>query len=176
MLMDNSDREQYDRYDCLIARHGALIERLCMRHAWGDTNRCAELRQECYISLWRYLPTLREGANAFQEKAWVAWHCRSVFSHLAYRRRTHQFLPLDDSMADTIAEPDDGHLLDTIDTLATLLTPHERRAFYLMADGYSAEDMARELGIKHRSAVLLRHRIIKKLRNSEIVKRYSEKR
>lgn len=174
--MDNNNRELYDKYDCMIARNGALIEWLCMRHAWGDTSRCAELRQECYISLWKYLPTLREETNVFQERAWVVLHCRSVFSHLAYRRRTHQFLPLDDSMADTIAEPDNSHLRDTIDTLAALLTPYERRAFYLMADGYSAEDMARELGIKHRSAVLLRHRIIKKLRNSEIVKRYSEKR
>lgn len=120
--MDNNDRELYDKYDCMIARNGALIEWLCMRHAWGDTSRCAELRQECYISLWKYLPTLREETNVFQERAWVVLHCRSVFSHLAYRRRTHQFLPLDDSMADTIAEPDNSHLRDTIDTLAALLT------------------------------------------------------
>ena len=163
--MKDNDRPQYDKFDRLIAQYGGLIERLCMRHASGDVSRCAELRQDCYIALWHYLPTLREGANTFHETAWVAWHCRSVFSHLRYRRRTHLFLPIDDNMADIVGEPDDSHLRDTIDSLAAHLTPHERRAFFLMADGYSAEDMARELGIKHRSAVLLRHRLVEKLRN-----------
>lgn len=164
--MEDNERQLYDRFDSLIARHRDLIDRLCMRRALGDVSRCAELRQDCYISLWHYLPKLRENANPFHETAWVVWHCRSVFSHLRYRRRTHLFLPIDDNMADTISEPDDSHLRDTIDSLVTLLTPHEQRAFYLMADGYSAEDMARELGIKHRSAVLLRHRIIEKLRQA----------
>ena len=68
-------------------------------------------------------------------------------------------------MADTLCEPDNSHLHDTLDSLATLLTPHERRAFYLMAEGCSAEDLAIELGIKHRSAGLRRHRIIEKLRH-----------
>lgn len=163
--MEDNERQLYDRFDSLIARHGGLIDRLCMRHAFGDVNRCAELRQDCYISLWHYLPGLRIGANAFHETAWVVWNCRSVFSHLRYRRRTHRFLPLDDNMADTLSEPDNSHLHDTLDSLATLLTPHERQAFYLMAEGYSAEDLAIELGIKHRSAVLLRHRIIEKLRH-----------
>lgn len=179
--MEDNERQLYDRFDSLIARHRVLIDRLCMRRALGDVNRCAELRQDCYISLWHYLPKLRDNANPFHETAWVVWHCRSVFLHLRYRRRTHLFLPLDDNMADwyackhlrvnpvevsTLSYPDDSHLRDTIDSLATLLTPHEQRAFYLMADDYSAEDMARELGIKHRSSVLLHHRIIEKLRQA----------
>lgn len=54
-----------------------------------------------------YLPTLRENSSSFHETAWVVWHCRSVFSHLRYRRRTHTFLPLDENMADTVAESDE---------------------------------------------------------------------
>ena len=158
------DRRLYDKFDSLIARHRRLIDSLCIRHAYGDENRSAELRQDCYISLWHYLPGLREGASPFHEKAWVVWHCRSVFSHLGYRRRSHLFLPLDENMADTIGEADNTHLRETIEALAVLLTPYERQAFLLIADGYSAEDLAKKLGIKHRSAVLLRHRIIKKLR------------
>ena len=162
--MENTNRQQYDKFDSLIARHRGLIDRLCMRHASGDENRCAELRQDCYLSLWHYLPTLRENSSSFHETAWVVWHCRSVFSHLRYRRRTHTFLPLDENLADTVAESDDSQIREKIDALAALLTPHEREAFYLMADGYSAEELAKALGIKHRSAVLLRHRIIEKLK------------
>ena len=167
--MEENDQNLYDQFDRLIARHGELINRLCMRRAGGNADRCAELRQDCYISLWHYLPKLREDANAFHETSWVVWHCRSVFSHLRYRRRTHLFLPLDDDMADTLGEPDDSHLRDTLDALAAHLTPYESRALYLMADDYSAEDIAKELGIKHRSAVLLRHRIIEKLRQKNNV-------
>lgn len=162
--MEDNGQERYDKFDALIARHSILIESLCIRHAAGDENRCTELRQDCLISLWHYLPKLREGCSPFHETAWVVWHCRSVFSHLRYRRRTHLFLPLDENMADTVAAPNDSRQRETIDKLATLLTPHERHAFLLMAEGYSAEDMAKELGIKHRSAVTLRHRIIEKLK------------
>lgn len=164
--MDDKNRQLYSKFDSLIASHRNLIDRLCMRHAFGDVERCAELRQDCYISLWRYLPTLRENASSFHERAWVAWHCRSVFSHLRYRRRTHRLLWIGENLTDTVLENESSHLRDTIDTLATTLTAHERQAFYLMADGYSAEDLAKELGIKHRSAVMLRHRIIAKLRQN----------
>lgn len=164
--MDDKNRQLYSKFDSLIASHRNLIDRLCMRHAFGDVERCAELRQDCYISLWRYLPTLRENASSFHERAWVAWHCRSVFSHLRYRRRFHKFLPLGDNVADVLSENEQNKLRETIENLSTQLTPHERQAFYLMADGYSAEELAKEMGIKHRSAVLLRHRIISKLRQN----------
>lgn len=169
--MENRDQQLYDKFDRLISQHRALIDRLCMQRALGDKNRCAELRQDCYISIWHYLPKLRDGSNHFHEAAWVAWHCRSVFSHLNYRRRTHLFLPLDNNMADTISESDESELRDAIDALAIQLTPHERRAFYLMADDYSAEDMAKELGIKYRSAILLRHRIIKNYEKTMKIRR-----
>lgn len=162
--MDDNGRQLYNKFESLIASHRHLIDRLCVRHAFGDVGRCAELRQDCLISLWRYLPSLRDDASPFHERAWVIWHCRSVFSHLRYRRRTHRLLWFDANLPHTVTESENSHLRDTIDALATTLTPHERQAFYLMADGYSAEDMAKELGIKHRSAVMLRHRIIVKLR------------
>ena len=53
---------------------------------------------------------------------------------------------------------------DYIESLATILNSHERRAVELMAEGYTPDEMARELGIKTPSATQLRYRIIAKLR------------
>ena len=162
--MAANDQPTHPQFHALILRHRDLIERLCMRRASGDYHRCAELRQDCYISIWRHLASLRHDASPLQETLWVVWQCRSVFSRLRFLRRTHLFLPLDDSLADTLAAPDESSLRDYIDSLADILTPHERQALQLMAEGYNPDEMASELGIKPHSAVQLRYRIIAKLR------------
>ena len=162
--MAANDQPTHQQFHALILRHRDLIERLCMRRASGDYHRCAELRQDCYISIWRHLASLRPDASPLQETLWVVWQCRSVFSRLRFLRRTHLFLPLDDSLADTLAAPDESSLRDYIDSLADILTPHERQALQLMAEGYNPDEMASELGIKPHSAVQLRYRIIAKLR------------
>ena len=162
--MAANDQPTHQQFHALILRHRDLTERLCMRRASGDYHRCAELRQDCYISIWRHLASLRPDASPLQETLWVVWQCRSVFSRLRFLRRTHLFLPLDDSLADTLAAPDESSLRDYIDSLADILTPHERQALQLMAEGYNPDEMASELGIKPQSAVQLRYRIIAKLR------------
>ena len=163
--MAANDQPTHQQFHALILRHRDLTERLCMRRASGDYHRCAELRQDCYISIWRHLASLRPDASPLQETLWVVWQCRSVFSRLRFLRRTHLFLPLDDSLADTLAAPDESSLRDYIDSLADILTPHERQALQLMAEGYNPDEMASELGIKPQSAVQLRYRIIAKLRS-----------
>ena len=163
--MAANDQPTHQQFQALILRHRDLIERLCMRRASGDYHRCAELRQDCYISIWRHLASLRHDASPLQETLWVVWQCRSVFSRLRFLRRTHLFLPLDDSLADTLAAPDESTLCYYIDSLADILTPHERQALQLMAEGYNPDEMASELGIKPHSAVQLRYRIIAKLRS-----------
>ena len=163
--MAANDQPTHPQFHALILRHRDLIERLCMRRASGDYHRCAELRQNCYISIWRHLASLRPDASPLQETLWVVWQCRSVFSRLRFLRRTHLFLPLDDFLADTLAAPDESTLRDYIDSLADILTPHERQALQLMAEGYNPDEMASKLGIKPHSAVQLRYRIIAKLRS-----------
>lgn len=163
--MAANDQPTHDQFHALILRHRDLIERLCMRRAAGDYHRCAELRQDCYISIWRHAASLRPDATPLQETLWVYWQCRSVFSRLRTLRRSLHFIPLDNAMANTIAAPDETTLHDYIDSLADILTPYERHALQLMAEGYNPDDMARELGIKTHSAVQLRYRIKAKLRN-----------
>ena len=163
--MAANNQPTHDQFHALILRHRDLIERLCMRRAAGDYHRCAELRQNCYISIWRHAASLRPDATPLQETLWVVWQCRSVFSRLRFLRRSLLFVPLDDTLADSLAAPDESSLRDYIDSLADILTPHERQALQLMADGYNPDDMARKLGIKPHSAIQLRYRIKVKLRN-----------
>lgn len=163
--MAANDQPTHQQFHALILRHRDLIERLCMRRAAGDYHRCAELRQDCYISIWRHAASLRPDATPLQETLWVYWQCRSVFSRLRFLRRSLHFIPLDDALANTIDESDGTTLRDYIDSLADILTPYERQALQLMAEGYNPDDMARELGIKPHSAAQLRYRIKAKLRH-----------
>ena len=163
--MTTTDRQKYGHFYGLIERHKALVESMCMRRASGDSRYCAELQQECYIAIWKHEQQIGADVSPMQETLWVYWLCRSAFSRLRFLQRAHLYVPLDENMADTLADRDDlAPLRDRIEALAVLLTPHERRALELMAEGYTPDEMARELGIKPRSAIQLRHRIIAKLR------------
>ena len=141
-----------------------MIENMCMRRASGEYNRCAELRQECYISIWKHQNSLHPDATPMQEHLWVYWQCRSVFSRRRFLAKAHLLQPIDDNMADSIADSFDESLRDTIESLAAVLNSHERRALNLMADGYNPDEMSKVLDIKYQSAVTLRYRIITKLR------------
>ena len=163
--MTKNDRQKYEHFYGLIERHKALIERLCMRRASGDSRYCAELRQECYISIWKHEKQISADISRMQETLWVYWLCRSAFSRLRFLQRTHLYIPLDENMASTHADADNlMPLRDRIESLAAVLNPHERQAVELMAEGYTPDEMARELGIKPHSAIQLRYRIIAKLR------------
>lgn len=161
----NDGRTKYEHFDGLIERNNALIERMCILRASGDGRRCDELRQECYIMIWKHEKQIGTDISPRQEALWVYWTCRSAFSRLRLLRRAHLYVALDDTLADTLAAHDGTDPLgDYIETLSAILTPHERRAVELMVQGHTPDEMALELGIKPHSAVQLRHRVIAKLR------------
>jgi len=162
--MTTNDGLKYEHFYGLIERHKALIERFCMHRSSGDSYLFAELRQECYITIWKHEKQISADIHHLQETLWVYWLCRSAFSRLRFLSRTHLYLPLDENMADTIAVPDESTLHDYIESITSVLNPHERQAVELMSEGYTPDEMAHVLGIKPRSAVQLRYRIIAKLR------------
>ncbi len=164
--MTTNDPLTYEKFNELIERHRALIERLSMSRASGDYHRCAELRQECYISIWKHTHTLRPNSSAVQEAVWIYWQCRNAFRRVRFLNRASQFLPIEDSMADNVSNPSESSLKDAIESCARLLTHHESKAFLLMAEGYNPDEMAQELGIKTQSVIQLRYRIISKLRRN----------
>lgn len=155
-------RERYDDFDNLMLRHKTLIRRLCWWHSGGEDALCADLMQEVATALWHYRHTLRPDATAQQERLWVKYHCRSVFSHRR-RRHTIETEPLGEQH-DT-AEPVDSHR-ETLEDLATCLTPHEHELLEMLLNGYSVAEIAERMHIKAASVSQLRQRIVIKMREA----------
>ena len=163
--MEKLDQQKYDHFYRLIERHGTLIERLCMRRSSGDSVRCDEFVQECYIFIWKHEKKIGQDVSPLEERMWVYWLCRNALSRLRLLGRAHLLQPLDENMADTVAEREmDVALGERIRSMTANLNAHERKVVEMLAEGYTPEEMASELGIKHHSAIQLRYRVIAKLR------------
>lgn len=66
--MSQSEQDKYSKFNALLDRHKAQIENMCTRRSRGEYNLFAELRQECYISIWKHQDSLRADANIMQDK------------------------------------------------------------------------------------------------------------
>jgi DNA-binding CsgD family transcriptional regulator len=99
-----------------------------------------------------------------QETLWVYWQCRSVFSRLRLLKSANLWQPLDDNMADSVAEPEENTAREYLESLAVILNPYEYKALQMMAEGYKPDEMAKALNIKLHSAIQLRYRILTKMR------------
>ena len=162
--MNDIESDIMPYFDDLVLRHKKLITSLCITCASGDEKLADILVQECLIDLFCYRHTLRPDTKRGEESAWVYWRCHHAISHYQRSLQTYNLLPIDKKLADTLPDssPEYGELLDH---LARNLTPIERQAFSLMAQGCSIKEMAEELDMKPSMVKKLRHLIIKKIRN-----------
>lgn len=160
--MTGNGGTKYEQFDDLIERYCKLIRKLCWRHSSGSQSQCDELVQDCYISIWCHLPSLRPDAHVLQRTAWVVLQCRSVFSH---RRRSKppDWIPIDEHLADSLPAPDDTGRKELIEDYAADLSPNERRLLTLMMEGCGQKEIAEELGVSIEAAKKMRQRLIKKI-------------
>ena len=160
--MTGNGGPKYEQFDDLINRYRKLIRKLCWRHSSGSESQCDELVQDCYISIWCHLPSLRPAAHPLQRTAWVVLQCRSVFSH---RRRSKppEWLPIDEQLTDTLPAPDDSSRKELLEEFAADLPPNERRLLELMLEGCDQNEIAEELAISVEAAKKKRQRLIKKI-------------
>ena len=133
---------------------------MCWWHASGDASACADLMQDVLLAMWQRRDSLRSDANEWQERAWVRWQCRSVFSHQDRRRRL-PMQPLEEEPADVA---DGESKRREIEALAVGLTDAEHHVLERILDGYSIGEIALELGIKPASVSQTKYRIIQKMR------------
>jgi RNA polymerase sigma factor (sigma-70 family) len=151
---------RYDDFDRLVQRHRSYIRRLCWWHASGRSEDCADLMQDCLAALWHFRHTLRPDASPAQERLWVKYHCRSVFSHRK-RRWEPQFTPLDEDRLPAEEPPDNRAV---IEELACNLSDRERHILDLILDGYSRSEIAALLDLKAGTVTQIRFRIIEKMK------------
>ena len=156
---------RYDIFDNLMERHSKLIRKLCWRHSSGSEALCNELVQECYIYIWFHLQSLHRNATALQEKTWIAWQCRSVFSHRR-RRRSRDWLPIDGYLADVLPDPTNSSVREQIAEMSIDLNESERCTLELMLKGYTVEETAIMQNIKPDSVKKQRQRIVRKMKQT----------
>ena len=147
-------------------RHHNAIERFFVSRVHGDEVLCRELIGDAYAAILGCYGNLRENASAGEERAWVMWVCRSVWSkHWRLAANRQSPLPLEEHMA--VSMPDDGEgdpAPESVERLASLLPKREQMYFRLMVGGYSDDDIAVYLGVDRKTVITTRHRILKRLR------------
>lgn len=156
-----------ERFVGLIERQRMLVRTICWKYSDGDAGKCAVLVQECYLALWRRLPSL-EGDDTLsprRERSWVAWICRSALSH-HFKRRRHWWQPFDRVPDGSVAVDDDNSQREQVEDLAATLPPREQRFIQLYLDGYHYDEIAVELGIEINSVYKMRRRIIEKMKKN----------
>lgn len=156
---------KYEQFDSLIERYRKLIRKLCWRHSVGSESLCDELVQDCYISIWCHLPSLRPDCHHLQLTAWVVFQCRSVFSHRD-RRKEFDWEPIDEHLADTLPanEPNDRH--EFLEGLAEELSESEHRLLSLLLEGFSRGEIAEKMNMSVEAVNKMRQRLIKKLKDN----------
>ena len=145
------DMTKYDRFELLMEHHRGLIRKLCWWRSSGNESLCDDLVQDCYLAMWEHFDSLRPVAAKLQEAAWVAWQCRSVFSH---RDRKKGIPSVDETLFDYLPAPDASETREILDDLALALSPDEQ--------------IADRLGFTPRTVREKQRKLIEKLRQEHL--------
>ncbi|MBR1549423.1 MAG: sigma-70 family RNA polymerase sigma factor [Bacteroidales bacterium] len=151
---------RYDDFDRLVHRHGSYIRRLCWWQSSGRSEDCADLIQDCLLDLWHHRHTLRPDASEAQERLWVKFRCRSVFSH---RKETwpYELATLDEARTVADESEDKRRLLED---MACGLNEREHQVLTLILDGYSRQEIAELLDLTPKHVSQIRFRIVEKMK------------
>lgn len=151
-----------EKYQAILWRHHQLIWRRCWRYSRRDVERTKDLVQEVVLALWSRYGRLRPDAGPLAERRWVDLNTRDVLRCL-HRRQDPAPVPLDDDMADRVADERD-EARQRVDELLDDLEADERRLVRMNLDGYSAKEIGQALGLSPDAVYQRMHRIIKKLK------------
>lgn len=158
--MADNKASRYNDFDALMERHQRFIKGLCWWYAGGDADRVADLMQEVMAALWHWRHTLRPGATALQERAWVHIRCRSVFEHM--RRRQQVETVAIEAAHDVAEEPPAGR--EQIERLSADLSAAEQRMLELVLDGYTDGEIATVMKVSATEARRMHAEVIEKMK------------
>lgn len=142
-MTGNRYDQRTDHYIQLIQRQEGVIFWVCYFSSRFRKDKVVDYQQDVLERLWRTLDTLPEDSSPAAERAWVRMQARSAIG--AQQRHEHPTLPIDD-----YDPPDDDsarECRELLDEYMAYLPDDDRHLLEQQLSGYSAEELAAELGI-----------------------------
>lgn len=152
----------HETFTELLRGYSNLIWSMCRDESHGDYELCRDLFQDASLRLWQHYGELRREAAPYEQKAWVEWQVRHVLDHAGRRER-----PVAMS---NLPEQTDGEAMGEtevrtlVDDLLSQLHPDERQLLQMRMEGYSAGEIAKEMGLSRDSVYQRMHRTLEKAR------------
>jgi RNA polymerase sigma-70 factor, ECF subfamily len=130
----------------LWVEHAPRIDAV-VRRLVGDPDQAADIAQEVWIQIFRALPTWR-GDSQFSTWAHRIAVNRTLNALRSVRRLAKLETVMEDDTVSVDMDVDRGFLAESIDEAVQRLSPGARAVFVLHdVEGYTHEEIARELGI-----------------------------
>lgn len=159
--------DRHETYTELLRDHSALIWSMCRNTAPDDYERCRDLFQDVSLRLWQHYDELRSDAKPHERKAWVEWQVRHVLNHAGRRERP---VPMSDLPEQPdIDALDKAEIRTLVNDLLTQLNPDEQKLLQMRMDGYSAGEIAKEMGLSRDTVYQRMHRTLIKARRILLV-------
>lgn len=139
-------------YSALVRRHQRAVHRHLLRMV-GVPDDALELTQEVFVRAWQALPQWEPSAKF---RTWLFRIASNAALDLLRRRKTIEFVPLDDAAGDAAAHPDAGperraqaaQELRRLEAALARLTPEHREILLLREiEDLSYEELASALAL-----------------------------
>lgn len=145
-MTDTEYLQRTDRYLALIESHKNTIFWLCFRYARFRRDRTLDYQQDVLERLWRTLDTLPPDSSHASEQAWVRMQARSALGARLRDIPPSQPLPLD-AVKELPVDNRQQEYRELLDELMVHLPAADHYLLLQQCRGYSADELARELGI-----------------------------
>lgn len=150
------------QFEQLIARHGELIRRICVRYSDGDEQLCHDLIQEAVSGMWIRYPDFND--SLWSQWAWVYWQTRHFVSHALRANKLH-IVSLTQCIMEELAQEDDNRKALIVE-LGADLESNERRMLDLMMQGYRYEEIAAMTGVSLAKVKRTKATMVEKMRTA----------
>ena len=156
----------YKEFEALLLRHQNRLQVLCRQYADNDFERRRDLMQEVTAALWERRARLGHGASFVEERLWVYWEARRVFSReMRHERRRLKTFHLGEEAWD-VAAPEEESYNEQLQELAAGLSYDEQRLLEFMLMGYSGVEIASLMGISAAAVSKRQRRLMERLREN----------
>ena len=158
---------RHETFTDLLRNYSKLIWSMCHDAAHGDYEQCRDLFQDVSLRLWQHFEELRPDAQPYECKAWVEWQTRHVLEHAGRRQRPEPLSELPERADDDALV--NVEICTLVNDLLAQLRPDDRQVLKMRMEGYSACEIAKEMGLNRDSVYQRIHRALKKARRAMLV-------